>query len=1255
MNLTVVPASDFDPQAFPLVVIPIKIGDQEFEALVDNGANVNVISEQTLASIKDSHKDGDPIFITGEERIAEPVALRLAHGDSCDVHALGAVWIQVKIGNWESTIRATIVPKLAYGMFLGIPWMALVKPHMDWEQYTLSWQVESEPFEVKAKSKPSPHLLAQVMEPTINMVQVDAPTFARACSATDTLESGIIFLSQVVSKTDDLLGAEPKIQHPGNELPAVTVDPLGAEPMITPPGNELPAVPSALTPDQQLQVDSLVAEFSEAVFSLLHELPPCRPGFDHAIPTGNAEPVAKKVYKMSPLELRTLKEQLDELIRLDYIRPSTSPWAAPVLFVKKKDGSLRLCVDYRGLNAVTIKNKYPLPLLEEFFDRFQGAKFFSKLDLQQGYHQLRVEEEDIPKTAFSTRYGHYEFKVMGFGLTNAPASFQALMNKVFSEQLDSSVVVFLDDILVYSKTFEEHLQHLHMVLELLKKNHLHAKLSKCQFGVSSISFVGHVVSAEGIQVDPTKTVALETWPVPTNVQQLRSFLGFTNYYRRFIFQYARVAVPLTNLLTENTSPKNKVKTRPLQLWTAHEQAAFDELRHLLSCPPVLIPGDSSKPYILETDASDIATGAVLYQKENGRCHPVAYESKKLKPHEHKYPVHEKELLAIVHACRAWRSYLLGAPETVVYTDHASLRFIPTQPHLSPRVTRWVEFLAPYNLLIQYRPGSANAAADALSRLALHHIDQPHSELDEWNWPMLVPNFIEDGSFPPHTDSLVKKLVRKEAVHFVMEDGELRRIVKDWLVPFVPYAERADKIVELHSDLGHLGHAGTFSLAEPRMWWPTMRADIKRMVNECRPCQLVKPGNRSVAPLHPLTPARPFERWGIDFIGQMPLTKKGNRWIITAIDYGTNWPIAKALPDATAESVATFLYEELFLQFGCPSEIVSDRGANFMSDVLQRYLAKLNIKHKATSAYHPRSNGKCERLNGVLGHMINKYVGTHRHSWDQYLHQSLFACRVHISQRTHLSPFQLVYGIEPRIPQDPVRPFLFDFSDPADFLEYRKKTFDEINKLREKQLATQQTAAEAMVSRHEDNHIVEENKFQIGDFVLVKNYGKRKMDPFWYGPLQVVRVTPLSTYQLKWGDGELKTDLVHQDRLKLAVVPEDNVKREAWFAKTRRSMEDFHDNSSDSSPDEPEPSAEEAHVAENRALQAANEDYLRRRAELRDHQPPVMGTAADAARAYRAGLARAGLPPSKKPSPRGPKAHSVHFSLRDSYRAGTTRI
>jgi len=1192
VNMTHVAPQDFDPQACPLMVVPLYVDGWEFSALVDNGANVNVISSRALDHIRNE----TPEAIQNEERIYTPIPVHTAHGENHNMKAIGKATLRVVIGDRACRFTATVADDLAHDFFIGLPWMVKYKPNIDWDRYALSWVVNGRQYEVMAKSRPTSTPLSIEQVPKLAYVQTNAQRFFRCMIAPDTVETGVILIMQASMPEG---GSETQVEK-------VSTD-------------------SALLADQQVQIDQLVEGFKQDVFAPLSEMPPARPGFDHTIPTGDAAPVAKKVYKMSPAELKTLREQLDELLRLGYIQPSTSPWAAPVLFVKKKDGSMRLCIDYRGLNAVTIKNKYPLPLLDEFFDRMQGARYFSKLDLQQGYNQLRIAKEDTPKTAFSTRFGHHEYLVMGFGLTGSPASFQAFMNSIFQKQMDKFVVVYLDDILVYSKSFEDHVRHLRETLTVLRENRLHAKLSKCAFAVTSITFVGHVLGRDEIRIDPAKIEAVKNWPVPQNVQQLRSFLGFVNYHRRFIHRHAETIGALTDLLVDGPG-QNKSKTRPLAAWGPAQQAAFDGMKLALITPPVLFPGSPDYPYVMETDASDIATGGVLYQIIDGKKRPVAYESRKLKPAERNYPVHEKELLAIVHACRAWRTYILGATENTVYTDHASLRFLLTQPHMSQRMTRWVEFLAPFNLSIHYRAGSTNTAADALSRLQINSVSNTR-HTDTWDWPLLVPTYLKDGSFPPHTDTDTKKKVRKEADNFAIMDGQLCYMIDGNGVPFVPFAERSDRLIELHADLGHLGEAGTYELAKNRMWWPSLRTDIKSIVRECKPCQLVKPGgDRSIAPLHPLTPARPFERWGIDFIGRMPITKNGNRWIITAIDHATNWPIARALPEATAEAVATFLYEEIVLQFGCPSEIVSDRGANFMSDVLQRYLEKLHIKHKATSAYHPRSNGKCERLNGVIGHMLSKYVGTHVHSWDQYLHQSLFACRVHISQRTKVSPFQLVYGIEPRLPHDPVRPFLFDFQSPDDFTEHRRKTFREIDELREQHLQAQQSAADDMVTRHEENHKVTEDKFAIGDFVLVKNFGRTKLQPHWYGPLEVIRATPLSTYQLRWGDGELKADLVHQDRLKRAFPPDEESQRRAWVTKTKHLMEALRDNSEDGLPvDNRTP--EEQRIEENLAQRAANENYLTRRDQLGTYAPPTMGTAADAARAYRQALA------ATAPSPR----------------------
>lgn len=1197
VNYTYVASDKFNPGL--LMIIPVQVAGRSFEALVDGGANVNVVTEETFKDIK-KHT---PSAIFSETWIKEPVTVQTAHDNDQCAQAIALVGLRLWIGQMECEFFATVMRDAAYDIFIGTPWMNTFKPQINWEKHSLTWCHDNREYEVLAKSRPKTSTLTVESKPEIANLRLDPQRFMQSISEKDTVATGIVYVLMVSSPDTQSRSAKEPIKPN-----------------------------SSLTVEQQAALDKVLNEFQTEVFSPLSKMPPARPGYDHEIKIEPAAPIVKKVYKMSPGELKTLKEQLDELLRLGYIQPSTSPWAAPVLFVKKKDGTMRLCIDYRGLNALTIKNKYPLPLLDELYDRLTGACFFSKIDLQQGYHQLRIAEEDIPKTAFSTRYGHYEYRVMAFGLTNAPASFQGFMNSLFKQLLDEFVVVYLDDILVYSKTFQEHLQHLRQVLEILRENKLHAKKEKCEFGLSQMTFVGHVISADGIQVDPVKVQALRNWPVPKNMTQLKSFNSFMSHFRKFLPGHAKTMIPLTNLVADGPNA-NKSKTRPLATWGPAEQYAFDKARDSLlkvvERGDMLYVADPNKPFEIDADASGEATGAALYQIRDGISCPIAFESRRLRPAEMNYPVHEKELLAIVHACRAWRHYILGASENVVHTDHASLRFLLTQPHMSQRMTRWAEFLAPYNLTIQYKKGSYNVVADALSRLELNSVEHPIRHLDTWDWPLLVPNFLNYGSFPEYTDNETKKKIRAEAQNFSIVDDELVYSVDDAEVPFIPYAERTDRLIDLHTDIGHLGESGTFDLAKSRMWWPTLRADIKKIVSQCKPCQLVKPsGDRSVAPLHPLAPARPFERWGIDFIGRMPKTKNGNRWIITAIDHATNWPVARALPDATAESVAQFLYEEIFLQFGCPSEIVSDRGANFMSDVLQRYLERMNIKHKATSAYHPRTNGKCERLNGVIGHMLSKYVGSHTTSWDQYLHQSVFACRVHISQRTKVSPFELVYGIKPRIPQDSVRPFLFDFEDADDIVEYRKKTFSEIDALREKHFQDQQDAADDMVIRHEEKHNVTVDKFEVGDIVLVKNFGGTKLQPKYYGPLEVVRVTPLSTYQLRWGDGELKTDLVHQERLKLAFTATGKIDK-AWVSKSKHTMERYHDNSEDSLPVPTIVTDEERRVAESLKHRAENERYLGRRDQLGTYRPPMMGSAADAARDYNAALAATAPAPRRK--------------------------
>ncbi|KAJ9524896.1 hypothetical protein QJQ45_002965 [Haematococcus lacustris] len=446
-----------------------------------------------------------------------------------------------------------------------------------------------------------------------------------------------------------------------------------------------PADGNAETCHHVLDCSPIVQEYADVFPSdLPHGLPPER-SVDHRIELQQAKPPpARPIYNVSNSELAELKQQIGELLDKGFIRPSTSPYASGVLLVRKKDGSFRMCIDYRPLNRLTIKNKYPLPRLDTLLDRLHGAKVFSKLDLRQGYHQIRVAPEDIHKTAFRTRYGHFEFTVLPFGLCNAPATFQRLMNDVLHDLLDDCVLVYLDDILIFSRTPQEHSAHLRRVLDLLRKHKLYAKLSKCEFGMDQTTFLGHIVSASGIACDPAKVVAVQSWPIPKTVHEVRSFLGLANYYRRFVKDFSTIAAPLTTLTRADGHDKQGVVA-----WGQAQQLAFDALKQALVSAPILIAPDPLQPYTLRCDASSIGIGAVLSQGTGSAERVMAYHSRKLLLAERNYPTHEQELLSLVEALKVWRHYLLGRGTPLLYIPAGPLRTdllceahdVPTAGHL----------------------------------------------------------------------------------------------------------------------------------------------------------------------------------------------------------------------------------------------------------------------------------------------------------------------------------------------------------------------------------------------------------------------------------------------------------------------------------------------------------------------------------------------------------------------------------------------
>ncbi|KAL0556761.1 hypothetical protein IC582_005277 [Cucumis melo] len=754
--------------------------------------------------------------------------------------------------------------------------------------------------------------------------------------------------------------------------------------------------------DVSLSSEPVVRDYPDVFPEELPGLPPHREvEFAIELEPGTV-PISRAPYRMAPAELKELKVQLQELLDKGFIRPSVSPWGAPVLFVKNKDGSMRLCIDYRELNKVTVKNRYPLPRIDDLFDQLQGATVFSKIDLRSGYHQLRIKDGDVPKTAFRSRYGHYEFIVMSFGLTNAPTVFMDLMNRVFRKFLDTFVIVFIDDILIYSKTEAEHEEHLRMVLQTLRDNKLYAKFSKCEFWLKQVSFLGHVVSKAGVSVDPAKIEAVTGWTRPSTVSEVRSFLVLAGYYRRFVENFSRIATPLTQL-TRKGAPF---------VWSKACEDSFQNLKQKLVTAPVLTVPDGSGSFVIYSDASKKGLGCVLMQQ--GKV--VAYASCQLKSHEQNYPTHDLELAAVVFALKIWRHYLYGE-KIQIFTDHKSLKYFFTQKELNMRQRRWLELLKDYDCEILYHPGKANVAPlhwdleRAEIAVSVGAVTMQLAQLTVQ--PTLRQRIIDAQSNDPYLVEKCGLAEAGQAVEFSLSSNGGLLFERCLCVPS-DSAIKTELLSEAHSFpfSMHPGSTKMYQDLKRVYWWRNMKREVAEIVSKCLVCQQVKaPRQKPAGLLQPLSiPEWKWENVSMDFITGLPRTLRGFTVIWVVVDRLTK--SAHFVPGKstyTASKWAQLYMSEIVRLHGVPVSIVSDRDARFTFKFWKGLQTAMGTRLDFSTAFHPQTDGQTERLNQVLEDMLRACALEFPGSWDSHLHLMEFAYNNSYQATIGMAPFEALYG------------------------------------------------------------------------------------------------------------------------------------------------------------------------------------------------------------------------------------------------------
>jgi hypothetical protein len=1030
--------------------------------------------------------------------------------------------LHVTINNHEETVRLQCITIGNSSVILGLPWLRKHNPAIDWKGNRVSFNSE---YCARKCLDTSPHAVTvtednatqeyfkrtpldgELPEEVLSISMVDAETFS---IESNDGTAGTITLKDI----NEILEAW-ELYH------VIIADPVQKE---------------ALKKEATLK-ETIPNEYHEYLHLFDQkdptELPPHR-NHDHHIPLvdGKTAPF-EAIGALDEKKLRALKEYIETNLKIGRIRPSKSPAGAPIHFALKKDGSLRLCVDYRGLNAITIKDRMPLPLISEALDRLVDAKIFTKLDIKDAYHNLRIAEGDEWKTAFRTKYGLFEYLVMPFGLTNAPASFQRWVNEILSEYLDVFCVAYLDDILIFSGTMEEHHKHVKLILQKMEEAGLILKASKCEFHTDRTEYLGYVISPSGIQMDHQKVRTVAEWKEPTNIKGVQSFLAFANFYRRFIKDYSKITLPLTRLTRKDTPWK----------WDDKAQEAFETLKAAITTEPILKHYDQEQPITLETDASDYAIGAVCSQPdETGALHRIGYYSRKLKDPKLNYDIHDKELLAIVDGLRKFDTYCKSTPHTIkILTDHKNLEYWQSKQDLILRQARWGERLADYDFVITYRPGKLAGKPDILSR---ESGDSP------WEGEMKHRQNKERVLLPPEVfradaTEVLQLQIDHELLQKIKDRTKHDPVLQETIIKLQNGEQRDSKIAlglcEMRDDLltydsliwvpdddelhlkilhdchdsqaaGHPGRAKTLELVSRQFYWPHQRKYVNRYVDNCDTCKRIKPIKHApfglLKPLEP--PSQPWDSISMDFITGLP-ESEGSDTLWVVVDRLTKMahfvPTSDTIkPEQLADAFITYL----FRPHGLPNSIISDRGSLFTSSFWTHIMKALGTTRNLSTAFHPETDGQTERVNAILEQYLRAYCNYQQDNWKGLLPVAEFCYNNTQSGTTKVTPFFGNYGYHPRFLPDLEKA---DISQPevSEYVSNLQKLHGDLRA--EMPHAQMSHAEQANNTRHPDPVLRPGDKVWLRRKNIRTTRPSNKLDHKLIGPYTIIERIGTKAYKL----------------------------------------------------------------------------------------------------------------------------------------------